>query len=484
MTTGEINALLGGAIGAAPPSPGGESAAVPDGAATAATQAAQQAANDAAAQEGEGEGEGEGAADGDGQAADGAAGDGPPADAGPPADLTGGDEGGGGEVLIGGTGGGSNLLGLSGPSGGPSSSPPPAPTVEPVPPDSPATISITDVSISESAGIITFTLTRAGGIGASSVTFQTADGTATAGSDYVATTSTVSFAGGLTTSTVTVSLIDDQEVEGDETFAAVLSPVINAQIGDGTGTGTILNDDVEIVVSGGTFTIAVGTQGSENPGNATFIVTRSGTTSGTVTVNFATTAGTATAGTDFTATSGTLTFASGVTSQTITVPVLADTAFEGTERFTVTLSDPGGGATISGSAAIEGRIYYELYGGKQPIRWRITTWANVSRRGHYNRGHVHPGCTWSGVYYVDAGDADPSDRDSGLLVLQHPIVAATMTFFPGLTPDYHAFRPVSGLMVAFPSYLGHEVQPYGGDRPRISIAFNIKREPFLPDAAS
>lgn len=127
--------------------------------------------------------------------------------------------------------------------------------------------------------------------------------------------------------------------------------------------------------------------------------------------------------------------------------------------------------------------FYELYGGKDPIRWRITTWANVSRRGHYNRGHVHPGCTWSGVYYVDAGDADSDDTDSGLLILQHPIVAATMTFFPGLTPDYHAFRPVSGLMVVFPSYLGHEVQPYGGDRPRISVAFNIKREPFVQDAA-
>ena len=59
-----------------------------------------------------------------------------------------------------------------------------------------------------------------------------------------------------------------------------------------------------------------------------------------------------------------------------------------------------------------------------------------------------------------------------------------MTFFPGLTPDYHAFRPVLGLMFVFPSYLGHEVQPYGGDRPRISIAFNVKREPFLQDAIS
>ena len=119
----------------------------------------------------------------------------------------------------------------------------------------------------------------------------------------------------------------------------------------------------------GTFSIAIGTQGSENPGNATFIVTRSGFTTGTVTVDFAATSGTAISGTDFTATSGTLTFASGVTSQTITVPVLADTAFETTERFTVTLSDPGGGATISGSASIEGRIIndFTVANGQTPL---------------------------------------------------------------------------------------------------------------------
>ena len=123
------------------------------------------------------------------------------------------------------------------------------------------------------------------------------------------------------------------------------------------------------ISAGGTFSIAIGTQGSENPGNATFIVTRSGVTTGTVTVDFAATSGTAISGTDFTATSGTLTFASGVTSQTITVPVLADTAFETTERFTVTLSDPGGGATISGSASIEGRIIndFTVANGQTPL---------------------------------------------------------------------------------------------------------------------
>ena len=69
-----------------------------------------------------------------------------------------------------------------------------------------------------------------------------------------------------------------------------------------------------------------------------------------VTIGYATSNGTATAGTDYTATTGTLTFAPGVTSQQITVPILADTAVEAGETFTVTLSNPSG-ATLTTATA-------------------------------------------------------------------------------------------------------------------------------------
>lgn len=125
------------------------------------------------------------------------------------------------------------------------------------------------------------------------------------------------------------------------------------------------------------------------------------------------------------------------------------------------------------------RACYELYKGRDPIRWRSTIWANVNRRGNYNRGHIQPNVQWSGVYYVDEVDSDDADPGSGLLVLQHPNVAVMMGFFAGLNPDHHAFRPRAGMIIVFPSYLAHDVQPYGGERPRISIAFNAKRE-LLP----
>ena len=349
MTTGEINA--------APPSPGGESAAVRDGAATAATQAAQQAANDAAAQEGEGEGEGEGAADGDGQAADGAAGDGPLADAGPPADLTGGDEGGGGEVLIGGTGGGSNLLGLSGPSGGPSSSPPPAlPTPEVPPPVAeaadPPSISITGVTVNESAGVATFTLTRLSGSGDAIVSVSTSDGTATAGGDYVAFSGNLTLSASATTVTFDVTLLNDFIIESDETFSATITAEQNATVSGGTATATISNDDSSLA-------IAETTAGSENPGSGTFTVTRTGFLDSTVTVQFSTADGNAIAGSDYTAASGTLTFGAGVSTQTITVPVLADQLFEGTERFTVSLGTVTGEVSTA-TSSVQARIVNDV----------------------------------------------------------------------------------------------------------------------------
>ena len=79
---------------------------------------------------------------------------------------------------------------------------------------------------------------------------------------------------------------------------------------------------------------------NENAGTATITVTRTGGSDGASRVNYATSNGTATAGSDYTAASGTLTFAAGETSKTFTMPIINDTAVENAETVTLTLSNP------------------------------------------------------------------------------------------------------------------------------------------------
>jgi hypothetical protein len=80
---------------------------------------------------------------------------------------------------------------------------------------------------------------------ASSVTVQyaTANGTATAGSDYQARTGTVTFPAGITSRNITVTVVGDSNVEPNETFNVNLSSPSGATIADNQGRGTIKNDD-------------------------------------------------------------------------------------------------------------------------------------------------------------------------------------------------------------------------------------------------
>lgn len=76
------------------------------------------------------------------------------------------------------------------------------------------------------------------------VNYATADGSATAGSDFQAASGKVTFAPGSTSATVTVSVIGDTALEPDETFTVALSGPTNAVLGVASATGTIKNDDV------------------------------------------------------------------------------------------------------------------------------------------------------------------------------------------------------------------------------------------------
>src|SRR5207253_1620211 len=111
-------------------------------------------------------------------------------------------------------------------------------------------------------------------------------------------------------------------------------------------TGTIQNDDTAPVLTVANLTQVEGDKGTTA---FNFIVTLTGSTGLTTTVNYATANGTATtADGDYSATTGTVTFAPGVTTQTVTVLVNGDTKFEANDTFSVALSAPSN-ATVSAS---------------------------------------------------------------------------------------------------------------------------------------
>ena len=109
-------------------------------------------------------------------------------------------------------------------------------------------LSISDASRTEGqsgASLVTFVVTRGGTTsGTASFTWVTANGSATAGSDYTAVAPTsVVFAPGETTKTISVSVVGDTVVEPSETFVVNLGAPVGAVLGDSAGVGTILNDD-------------------------------------------------------------------------------------------------------------------------------------------------------------------------------------------------------------------------------------------------
>jgi len=178
------------------------------------------------------------------------------------------------------------------------------------------------------------------------VGYASADGTASAGSDYTATNGSLTFNPGETSKTINVPVTGDVFFEPDETLTVTLSnPTAGVTLSDATATGTITNDDPNTP----TLSIADAsvTEGNSGQTNMVFTVTLIGTSNAPVTVNYATANGTAAAPGDFTATNGSLSFALGETTKTINVPVIGDTAAEGDETLTVTLSGASAGSAIS-----------------------------------------------------------------------------------------------------------------------------------------
>jgi hypothetical protein len=113
-----------------------------------------------------------------------------------------------------------------------------------------------------------------------------------------------------------------------------------------TGTVTIADDDPAGQIDFKSLHYDV----DETDGQATVTVQRVDGVGGAVSIDYATSGGTATAGSDYADASGTLTFGPGEASKSFTVPVMSDSTHEGDETFQVTLSNAGGGASLGSPA--------------------------------------------------------------------------------------------------------------------------------------
>jgi serralysin len=268
-------------------------------------------------------------------------------------------------------------------------------------------LSINDVKITEgNNAIFTVNLSQTSSHPIT-VNYTTVNNTAIAGSDYNSNSGTLTFATGETSKTITVQLLDDLISEPTENFYVNLSNVTgNAIISDNQGIATIQDNDISLpTISINDISLQEGNKGQST--NFTFTVNLSQASSQSITVNYGTQNGTATAGTDYTGINGTLTFTAGQTSKNVTVKVTPDTLTEANETFTLNLSSATN-ATIADSQGI-GTIINDdgtSSGGSnkrnnsQPLETQIDTLIGTNKADTFILGDE------SQSYYSEMGNND------------------------------------------------------------------------------
>ena len=117
--------------------------------------------------------------------------------------------------------------------------------------------------------------------------------------------------------------------------------------------------------------------------------------------------------------------------------------------------------------------------------WDSETWANVNWKNSFNASHAHmvKNTVWSGIFYVETGDADINSSLGGRTVFENrSMIPKEIINNSNPFENEFAVVPKKGLMVLFPASLHHYVEKYAGEKKRITIAFNLKHTGFvIPD---
>jgi uncharacterized protein (TIGR02466 family) len=108
--------------------------------------------------------------------------------------------------------------------------------------------------------------------------------------------------------------------------------------------------------------------------------------------------------------------------------------------------------------------------GVRETDFQLQSWVNMHDRGGFNFLHVHEGCLLCGCFYLKV------PKHSGNLVFRDPRPGVVHGAIKGGVPNGYAdihLTPDTGLLVLFPSWMEHYVEPHGNDESRISISFNV-----------
>ncbi|MGA9046102.1 Calx-beta domain-containing protein [Sulfuricurvum sp.] len=240
---------------------------------------------------------------------------------------------------------------------------------------SPTTLSTTEGNSGTTNAIYTVTLSSSS-TSTVTVNYTTADGTATAGSDFTIASGSLSFAPGETTKTIGVPIVGDTNGEPSETYTLTLSSPVNATIVTATATGTITNDDPPSL-SIGDMSVTEGNSGTKT---MTFTVALSSSPSSAVEFDWATANGTATtANNDYTAANGHIRFNPNTSTlqQTFSVTVRGDATAELDETFYINLTNITG-VSVFDSQAVGTILDDDMnYGSNNPRSFEIIHQSNI-----------------------------------------------------------------------------------------------------------
>ena len=107
--------------------------------------------------------------------------------------------------------------------------------------------------------------------------------------------------------------------------------------------------------------------------------------------------------------------------------------------------------------------------GARDVPFRLQSWINLHDRGGFNFLHVHEGSLLSGSFYIKVPPG------SGRFVFRDPRPGVIHGYVKGAVPNGYRdiqLTPEPALLVLFPCWMEHFVEPHDSDEPRITIAFN------------